>query len=94
MTAARFEDGRLPMTDIRARLAQAVELAKKATAEPSLEQRFWANVEKIPLESCWEWVGGRSSEGYGQIRANGKIEKAHRKRMRRTCRRLRDRDLA
>ena len=38
------------------------------------EERFWRNVYKTP--NCWFWIGA-SSSGYGTLRINGRIEKAH-----------------
>ncbi len=43
-----------------------------------LEERFWARVRRSgPLE-CWEWTGAHAPQGYGQIRAYGKTQNAHR----------------
>lgn len=41
-----------------------------------LHVRFWSQVEQ--REGCWAWKGGKHRQGYGQIRANGKQDKAHR----------------
>lgn len=41
-----------------------------------LADRFWSRVEKGP--ACWEWVGGRNADGYGEVRADGRMQKAHR----------------
>lgn len=49
--------------------------------EGSLSKRFHEKVEFIPFHSCWEWVGSKTSRGYGRINRGarrGKIEKAHR----------------
>lgn len=36
----------------------------------SLERRFWAKVQKS--DGCWEWLGGKRPNGYGQISEGGK----------------------
>ncbi len=36
----------------------------KAT-RPTVEQRFWANVNKS--DGCWEWTASRNTSGYGQF---------------------------
>lgn len=44
--------------------------------ERSLEERFWAKVNKT--ETCWLWTAGKDKKGYGRIRnAEGKAERAH-----------------
>jgi transposase len=40
------------------------------------QKRFWAKVEKT--ETCWLWMGAKSANGYGTVRFNGKLQKAHR----------------
>lgn len=43
----------------------------------SIEERFWAKVEKG--DGCWTWTGCKSPKGYGQILFNdNKIHLAHR----------------
>jgi hypothetical protein len=32
----------------------------------------------LPADQCWEWPGAREQSGYGQIRWNGRLRKAHR----------------
>ncbi len=39
---------------------------------------FWDRVDKRGAEECWEWLGARSSAGYGQIRIDGSLRYAHR----------------
>ena len=52
------------------------EATRKAKA-PTLEQRFFARAEPIPEGTgCWEWTGKRSN-GYGELRIDGKPTKAH-----------------
>lgn len=38
--------------------------------------RFWPKVQKT--DKCWIWVGCHDKKGYGQIRVDGRMEKAHR----------------
>lgn len=46
--------------------------------------RFWSHVDKNgPVHPklktrCWVWVGGKTKNGYGRFRHNGKVLKAHR----------------
>jgi len=40
------------------------------------EDRFWDKVRRG--DKCWLWVGARSSTGYGQIAAAGRLVYAHR----------------
>lgn len=46
-------------------------------AKPSVEQRFWAKVNKTP--DCWLWTGSLSpTTGYGTWDLNGRKTSAHR----------------
>lgn len=52
-----------------------------------MKERFWSKVNKssgsygddgtYPTE-CWEWIGAKMVQGYGQLRINGKHRLAHR----------------
>lgn len=42
------------------------------------EERFWKKVKKAE-NGCWEWQASCDKKGYGQIRFNGTMIKAHRK---------------
>lgn len=42
----------------------------------TLEQRFWAKVNKT--DGCWEWTGSVTVDGYGMININGRMQRAHR----------------
>lgn len=42
----------------------------------SLEERFWAKVEKS--SDCWEWRANRTNRGYGLVHMNGRTVSAHR----------------
>jgi hypothetical protein len=44
----------------------------------TLEERFWAKVEKRGANDCWPWLGGKSAEGYGLMRVKGATHGAHR----------------
>jgi hypothetical protein len=45
---------------------------------PTLEDRFWPNVQKT--SGCWNWIGAEQSKGrgYGTIGKDGKTLRAHR----------------
>ena len=61
-TATRKEDGFIMPSGIYQR--------------PSVEERFWAKVNKT--DRCWLWVGGKDRKGYGRFQLNYKSLKAHR----------------
>lgn len=42
----------------------------------TLEQRFWAKVQKT--ESCWVWTAAGDGDRYGQIKVDGRLRRAHR----------------
>lgn len=44
--------------------------------EPSEVERFFSQVEKTA--TCWVWIGGRTTDGYGRTYINGKCHRAHR----------------
>ena len=47
----------------------------------TLEERFWAKVDKKGPDECWEWLATKNRSGYGQIGAGGRHGKfvlAHR----------------
>lgn len=39
--------------------------------------RFYSRF-KVTKTGCWQWTGGKFSDGYGQLRVNNKPTKAHR----------------
>ena len=41
-------------------------------------QRFRQKVEIGGETDCWEWIGAKIERGYGSMKYNGKIQKAHR----------------
>ncbi len=41
--------------------------------------RFWAKVDKLEdADACWNWLGAKTKEGYGQFRVNNSNYKSHR----------------
>lgn len=34
--------------------------------------RFWSNTSKRDPDECWEWTGGKSPDGYGILRIDGR----------------------
>lgn len=45
----------------------------------TLEQRFWEKVDKRGNDECWPWLGNaKKTQGYGEIKVNGKVKMAHR----------------
>lgn len=45
-------------------------------AMATLEERFWAKVEKS--DGCWLWTGAKTTTGYGSVWLDGRSVKAHR----------------
>lgn len=43
---------------------------------PPLQERFWAKVNKREPNECWEWHGALDTNGYGKIRADGRLQVA------------------
>lgn len=39
---------------------------------------FWSKVNITAPHSCWEWMGAKTTKGYGNVRVDGKYMKAHR----------------
>jgi hypothetical protein len=45
----------------------------------TIEQRFWNKVNKKGEDECWEWIGGKFTQGYGAFGiSRGKPMPAHR----------------
>ena len=44
----------------------------------TLEERFWAKVDKRGPDECWPWTGATTREGYGHFYVIGKTGRAHR----------------
>jgi hypothetical protein len=43
------------------------------------QKRFWTRVDRSGgAEACWPWTGHLSPRGYGVVRYNGKMPRAHR----------------
>jgi hypothetical protein len=62
--------------------ACACALGQRGRSWPALEDRFWRKVDKSPGHGpggdCWIWCGATLPDGYGQARAFGRLDKAHR----------------
>jgi len=50
-------------------------VAPKATPP---EQRIWDYIDVRDVASCWNWKRYRDKDGYGSIKHNGKLLRAHR----------------
>lgn len=44
----------------------------------TLEQRFWAKVNKGEADECWLWTGWKFVTGYGRMKIRGRAVPAHR----------------
>lgn len=42
------------------------------------ELRFWSKVQRGDPKDCWNWIGPKTSRGYGQFKVDGKNVLAHR----------------
>lgn len=43
-----------------------------------IRERFFEKVELIPFHTCWEWIAGKNSSGYGLFNYLGKPISSHR----------------
>lgn len=41
-------------------------------------KRFWENVDVKSEDECWEWLGSRTTAGYGVVYTEGKLHYTHR----------------
>jgi hypothetical protein len=47
-------------------------------ARPAID-RFFDQISPVSSwEACWRWTGWLSPDGYGRLKVNGKMERAHR----------------
>ena len=54
-------------------------LALNATSRiKTVEERFWEKVDKCGPDDCWEWIGAKTSAGYGSFGINQKTFQAQR----------------
>lgn len=44
----------------------------------TLKERFEDKIEKDRKTGCWNWLGGKTAEGYGYISIKGRDKRAHR----------------
>jgi hypothetical protein len=45
-------------------------------SRPTVEERFWAKVDKSG--DCWMWTASKVKDGYGGFKIGGKFKSAHR----------------
>lgn len=45
---------------------------------PSVEQRFWAKVDRRGSDECWPWTGAKLQHGYGHLKVGESYPPAHR----------------
>lgn len=61
---------------------EAAETVPRAPKEINLTEKnlrnFWKKVDKRGPDDCWLWTASKSSTGYGQLMAGGRILKSHR----------------
>ena len=43
-----------------------------------LYDRFWSKVTPVGLDECWEWQASRDGRGYGMLRTERGVRRAHR----------------
>lgn len=41
-------------------------------------RRFESKISRLPESGCWVWLGATDGGGYGGMKVDGRIEKAHR----------------
>lgn len=51
----------------RWRLGKDMDAPVQRRATGSVEERFWAHVDKSGPDGCWLWTAGAASHGYGQL---------------------------
>ncbi len=45
---------------------------------PRTATPFWDRVDRSSPDGCWPWLGCRNEDGYGEVRYQGEMDKAHR----------------
>lgn len=45
-------------------------------AKPTLERRLWPRIDR-QADGCWLWIGGRDSQGYGEIWTGEAMRRVH-----------------
>src|SRR5215468_7462560 len=49
----------------------------QATSLDELPDFLASKIRPNAITGCWEWIGARDSRGYGNVRVNGRVRKAH-----------------
>lgn len=59
-------------------LAAATERPFPITDDPETNSRFWEKVDVRGPEDCWEWIGSKLVQGYGNFWLNKTVTRSHR----------------
>lgn len=51
---------------------------KRWKNSPTVEERFWSNVDQKSSDECWPWKLAPTSGGYGRMKIRGKMISSHR----------------
>lgn len=52
-------------------------LAARRKKAPTLEERFWAKVDKRGPDECWNWLAYKTDRGYGRMGIGERVWQAH-----------------
>lgn len=69
------QDGPFCSRKCAGRVGNAVRIANMLA---TVIKRFWERVPHRPEEGCWEWLGGKTGDGYGSLSVGAKRVLAHR----------------
>lgn len=50
----------------------------KGVADSDLRGRLYSRIRVAGPDDCWEWTGATANKGYGYLKVNGRIARAHR----------------
>ncbi len=66
----------IPPSHANAGHARFCSTACRESALPTLNERFWAKVDRAG--DCWNWTASQDRDGYGHVSVNGTLRSAHR----------------